>query len=673
MNLITSIINANLKKILFILLLTAMVAVLTFWWARPDLNEDCSGSVSLKNGDIFFVSKNRDGRIRLPTKIDDVDPLFLNMLIASEDKRFYSHFGVDPIALARALISDLKAGRIVSGGSTLAMQAVRSLDRRPRTLLQKIKESIGALYLTCVYGRKTVLEIWLTRAPFGADTEGVKAASLRWFGHDPSHLTPEEAALLVALPRSPERIRPDRHPQNAARHIRDVLRLAKARGVLSNFTAQAVDSDRIPHKLLTIPSNERGLSLKLLDSSQEQMITTLDGRIQNLLKVQGKLFKQNHHHNVTAAAVVIDRSKHEIAGYLGAAVPEDSQLPLAHAVRSPGSALKPFAYAIAFEQHLLHPKTILSDEKTFFGNWAPRNFSGEFSGNITAETALAYSLNLPALEVMKNIDPASFASRFGELGLVLPQNADPSLSLILGGCGISLVDLTALYAALEDDGLWYKNLFKANEKKLYSRRILSKGASRAVSEILKKVPAPAGFTKELDISYKTGTSWGSRDAWAVGSYGQYTAGVWCGRPDGKPAYGITGFEDAAPLLFRILQNLNAVAQKKPELSPQELLPKLPPKALLSLEKHVFDDPLALKIEFPQDGSVLVPGNFGDIDVFVKGGVPPLYLFVNNKSCPDPDSFNVSEFIDNSKEYQEISVIDSSGRGCSIKVKILQPD
>ena len=665
--------KTNIKKIVFILLLIALAVASAFWWACPDLDDDCSGSISLNNKEIFFVAKNRDGRIRLPTTIDDVDPLFLKMLIASEDKRFYSHLGVDPIALARALLSDLKAGRIVSGGSTLAMQAVRSLNRRPRTFLQKIKESLGALYLTCVYGRNKVLEIWLTRAPFGADTEGVKAASLRWFGHDPSHLTPKEAALLVALPRSPERIRPDRYPKNAAKHIQDVLRLAKAQGVLSSFTASAVEHEPIPHKLLPIAANERGLSLKLLASDQDQLITTLDSRIQNLLQLQGKIFKQNHPRELTAAAVVIDRTKHEIAGYLGATVPEDSQLPLAHAIRSPGSALKPFAYAIAFEQHLLHPKTILSDEKSFFGNWAPRNFSGKFLGKITAETALAYSLNLPALEVMKTIDPSSFASRFRDLGLVLPKHADPSLALILGGCGISLVDLTALYAALEDDGLWYENTFKKDELPHHFKRILSKGASRAVSEILKKVPAPPGFTKELAISYKTGTSWGSRDAWAVGSLGQYTVGVWCGRPDGKPSFGITGFEDAAPMLFRILQCLNAPPMKKPELPAWERLPKIPPKNLIALDHNSFDDPLALKIEFPQDDSVLVPGNFGDVDVFVKGGVPPLYLFVNDRSCPDSDSFKASEFVDQNKEYQEISVIDSSGRGCSIKVRILQPD
>ncbi len=647
-----------------------------FLWSIPKLDvlSDVSYVVRYQNNEVMFVGRTQDDKFRIKTTVHDVDPLFINMLIASEDKRFYEHIGVDPIAIGRALLSDIKSGRIVSGGSTLAMQAVRSIEKPRRTLLSKIKEALGAIFLTINKGREEVLNMWLTRASFGGDTEGVTAASLRWFGHLPDHLTSEECALLVALPRAPESYRPDRHPQAASLAIKDVLSLAVKNNVISDFSAQAIDPKNLPKKMQSLPREQVGLANKLKATNEKSDITTaLSPRIQRLLKNEGEHFRKTHEKNVSLAAVILNHNTHRIEGYLGSAVADDTQLSLGQAVRSPGSALKPFAYAIAFEQQLLHPKSILADEKTFFGTWAPQNYSNLFKGKVTAENALIYSLNLPALTVLSKISPDTFSSRLQNYGLVLPKGASASLALVLGGCGIRLTDLTELYAALENDGIYGKYTFLKDEKNNYKEeRILSAGASRAVSEILQKSPAPLGFSKIPYLGYKTGTSWGSRDAWCIGSLGNYTVGIWCGRPDGKETAGLTGFMDATPVLYRIMQELKPEVKPKAPLDSKEQISATPPENLKDLSKQDLVDPDRLYIEFPRDGDTLSPGIFGTISLSIKGGTTPYYLSVNSIPCDDLTEIEPSRYMQTKNSPLHIDVIDSQGRGDSITVRVILP-
>ncbi len=662
-----------------------------FLWSIPkfDVLSDTSYVVRYQDSEVMYVGRTQDDKFRIKTTVQDVDPLFIKMLIASEDKRFYEHIGVDPIAIGRALISDIKANRIVSGASTLAMQAVRSIEKPRRTVLAKIKEALGAIFLTVSKGREEVLNIWLTRASFGGDTEGVTAASLRWFGHLPNHLTAEECALLVALPRAPESYRPDRNPEAASLAIKDVLSLAVKNNVISDFSAKAIDPQNLPSKMQSLPREQPGLANKLIATNDSKDLTTsLKRKVQSILINEGRHFRSTHEMPVSLAAVVLNRTTHKIEGYLGAAVAEDSQLSLGQAIRSPGSALKPFAYAIAFEQQLLHPKSILADEKTFFGSWAPQNYSRLFKGKVTAENALIYSLNLPALAVLSKITPDTFSSRLQNYGLVLPKGATPSLALILGGCGIRLTDLTALYAALEDDGIYAPYSFISGDlnkkeqnkaelkntapKESKETRILSAGSARAVAEILQKSPAPLGFSKIDSLGYKTGTSWGSRDAWCIGSLGNYTVGVWCGRPDGKETAGLTGFMDASPVLYKIMQELNPDIKAKKALESKDRISATPPEILKDLSNTDVIDKDSLHIEFPRDGDTLSPGIFGTISLSIKGGTAPFYLSINSIPCDNLDEIEPSKYMKTNDSPLHIDVIDSQGRGDSITVKVILP-
>lgn len=662
-------------KFIFVLwvLLTGLLVVFT-----PNLESlnNNSASVSTKEGTILSIERSSDDKIRLKTSPQDLDPLFLRMLQASEDERFYMHPGVDPLSITRALFSNLKNQRIVSGASTLAMQAVRSLKRPPRSLKAKITEALGALSLTLFEGRDQVLTIWLTRASFGADIEGVKAASLRYFGHLPNKLSPDEAALLVALPRAPEKLRPDRHPKEATYAIADVLRLCREKGVLSSSVSDAVISRDLPQKMHPWPQDQSGLCHRIFKQYPHQDITlTLQDPIQKILKNQGRIFRQGHISPITMAAVVLDREQGVIVGLIDAASAQDSFMSLPYAIRSPGSTLKPFAYALAFEQHLLHPQSILEDEKTFFGTWAPKNFSGTFLGKITAAKALIYSLNLPALHVLQSIKPENFTSRLTELGLKLPKGAPASVAVILGGCGIDLVSLSALYAALEDDGVWKPYLpFKDDakvQKKNSQQRILSAKAARATATILQELPPPSGFTKILGLSYKTGTSRSSRDAFAIGSLGKYTVGVWCGRADGKATDYLTGFKDAAPVLFEIMQALSPTTFVKKDLGYNELLTNTAPEILADLSHNSAPnlDHQALHIEFPRTGDKLSPGLFGTIHLNIKGGVPPFYIAINGRACDELD-FDPKLYDINHDGIMHIDVIDSKGQSDGIVISVI---
>lgn len=641
-----------------------------YMWSIPDLKpyNESSRTLNAEDGSLLAATRSSDDRIRLKTSAADVDPLYLKMLLASEDRRFYEHLGVDPIAVGRAMVSNFKADAIVSGASTIAMQTARALGHHPRTLLYKLKEACAATYMTLSLGRDKVLDLYLTLAPFGGDVEGVRAASLKWFGHEPNHLTPEEAALLVALPRAPERIRPDRHPEIASRYVADVLRLAVEQGVIGADTAKATSEMSLPSSMKALPGSQRALASLLFERNPgSDLKTTLSPAVQLTLENAGRGFRQEHAAPLEMAAVVIDTDANEVKGYLASA-DGSSFIPLPHAIRSPGSTLKSFAYALSFEQGLLHPKSLIADEQEIFGSWAPRNYSGRFKGTVTAEDALIYSLNVPALKVMDSLSPELFMERLNAAGpaIVLPRGAAPSLSVILGGCGVSLEKLTALYAMLENDGIYREpEILQDENTSSEEHRVLMSGAARAVSEILKKVPAPRGFAANGKISYKTGTSWGSRDAWAVGSSGQYTVGIWVGRPDGASIPAITGYGTAAPLLFGIFEGLELREKSNPALSESERLSPEAPEILrdLRVSKENLDEK-SLSIEYPQDGSKIAPGVTGRIYLMTKGGVPPFYLNVNGHGEEDPGSFAPAA----SGSYRA-TVLDSAGHAATSTVEV----
>ncbi len=956
----------------------------------PDMSkyEQRSKVLYDREGNIIYASLSKGDYLRIRTDAKDVDPLYLRMLLSSEDERFYYHPGVDPFAAIRAIISNLTAGSTVSGASTLAMQVCRMLEPKERNLWSKVKESLGALYITSVYGRDRILDMYLTLAPFGGNIEGVTAASYSYFNHAPDRLTPAEAALLVALPRSPELMRPDRRPLAAAFYRNEVLKKAVSDGLIESDILQTATIEPIPGVRFPLEHSSYYLgqslfkgSLRTADlfaaapisppqttdatasaNSQQagsnsavddavananaihressgrsslrsdrvaassstddirsldaqllamdlpyEIVTSIDPEIQRVLldavDNYARLYVKDDGQD-SVAVVAVDNETFEVKGYVGAVGAKHTYVDAAQAIRSPGSALKPFVYGMAFERGLLHPNTILLDSARMYRTYQPRNYDRKFFGEMSASLALQTSLNLPALDIMTAIGPVNFIRRLNSLPntlpyergtiypplesnyllsakklsdvqyvdpdapqlppqqelllqkqrsphtataqnattaptaqnatttptaqnaitaaaqlydeqiynqeawaarenlsypqgrLVLPKNGRPDISIALGGTGISLFDLTQLYAALANDGIikplrltpvqhntasrrfddmdrtsllnreidpsGTKNQAitssdayahkssdthahkssdahaqnglgnraqnglgnRAQLTAKHSGKLLERDAARAVFKILEGSAAPLGFYREdMKISYKTGTSFKSRDVWAIGSHENITVGVWIGRNDGSPTAGYTGYSNAAPVLFSIFNEIKTKPRR--DLGPinSVLLQSTPPVALSRIEIKAIGrvqkrnraklnetkalasinsmqqsststremsslsslttsdtasqassngaNPMSSKLMvepvqlvFPIDNSRINAGFSKRIMIQFKGGTGPYYVLINDEVHDRIDYF---EPLHNG--FYNVTVIDSTGKSASAQVFI----
>ncbi len=467
-----------------------------------------------------------DGRWRLPATTHDVDPRYVAMLIADEDGRFYAHHGVDGRALLRAVGQWLVHGHIVSGGSTLTMQVARLIEPRPeRTLPAKLRQIARAEEIERAVGKAGVLDRYLTLAPFGGNLEGVRAASLAWFGKEPAKLTIAEAALLVALPQSPEARRPDRFPA-AARAARDrVLDRAAARGVISAEEEARAKADPVPETRKAFPALAAHAAEEAVAADPKATLIRLsiDARLQAKLEALAKESVARLGPKLSAAIVVVDNHSGEIRARVGAADPDDASrggaIDMSRAPRSPGSALKPFIYALAFEEGLAHPETVLFDRPARYGAYAPQNFDLGYQGTVTARKALQMSLNLPAIELLADVGPATFLARLHGAGaeIALPKDTPIGLAIGLGGLGVSLTDLARLYAGFARGGEAPALVERLDGAApiIGPRRVTDPVAAWYVADILRGSPPPANALSGR-IAFKTGTSYGFRDALAVG-------------------------------------------------------------------------------------------------------------------------------------------------------------
>ncbi len=511
-----------------------------------------------------------DGIVRLPVALEEVSADMRRALVASEDRWFRHHPGVNPLALARALAQNLRAGRVVSGASTLPMQLARLAEPRPRTLWAKAIEAFRALQLERRFGKDELLELYLNRAPFGGPIEGIGAAAWLHFGKGPGELSLGEAALLTALPRAPAAYDPARHPEPARRVRNRVLAQLGARGV---FTAEEVARARRQ----PIPSERRPLpflaphfaELALARSAHEPrhaVVTELDAGIQRAAEalVASRVAGLRQRGIGNAAVVVIENDTRAVRALVGSADFFDAERPGqvngALARRSPGSALKPFLYALAFDLGESAPEAWLLDVPTDFAGWAPENYDGTYLGRVTAREALARSLNVPAARLLARVGLERFLHLLRAGGLrSLDRTATAyGLPLVLGGGEVRLLELTNLYATLARGGAH-------REPRLLpgpvapERRLFSSGAAALTTRVLTTVERPDlpqawPFARDAPtVAWKTGTSYGHRDAWAVGFSRHFAVGVWVGNLDGAPRPGISGSEHAAPLLFDLFR------------------------------------------------------------------------------------------------------------------------
>jgi penicillin-binding protein 1C len=611
------------------------------------------------------------------------------MLIATEDRRFETHLGVDPLAVLRAAEQWISHGHVVSGASTLTMQAVRLLERRPRTLAAKIAESGEALALERRLGKDAILSLYLTLAPFGGNLEGVRAASLAYFGKEPTHLTAAEAALLVAIPRSPERLRPDRNPA-AAQHARDaVLQRIAAEGVISREALAEAEAEPVRTQRAAMPFHAMHLAKALHDAdpSLPVMRTTIDPRLQQEIEALLRREAAALDPQATLAALVVDNRDRKIIAYVGntdfLSSSRRGAIDMARAIRSPGSALKPFIYAMAFDRLIIHPETILDDRPRQFGDYAPGDFDGRFAGEVTARQALQYSLNVPAVAVLDRLGPARFTAALAAAGirLKLPQStSEPGLAVALGGDGISLVDLAALYVALSHGGAVAPLQARLDQLADRETAIFGPVAAWYVNDILGSAPPPPGMLpaevrRARQLAFKTGTSYGFRDAWAVGYDSEVTIAVWAGRPDGTPMPGISGRTTAAPVLFKIADLLGPSAAKVAAKPPPGALVvarrELPP-GLQRLDpgpaERAGRDTGGPKILYPPDGST-VEWHGEDVPLEAAGGSTPLRWLADGRPLPQGAPRRTLYWNPAGVGFTQLTVVDAAGRSAHATVRL----
>jgi penicillin-binding protein 1C len=650
-----------------------------------------------RDGHLLRAFTTPDGRWRLDAKPTDVSESYLRLLLAFEDRRFWHHPGVDPLALGRAVLQAIRHGRPVSGGSTLTMQVARLLRASPtHSMTAKFQQIADAIRLEAALSKEDILSLYLKLAPYGGNLEGVRAASLAYFGKEPRRLTIAEAALLVAIPQSPETRRLDRDDTGTqSRSLLEarnrVIARAAAAHAISQADALAAMAQSAPRGRLGFPALAPHLSERLLAASPDApaITTTIEGRLQEAAEQITRRNAQAFGDKVSIAAMIVDHRKGEVLAHVGSAGYFDGTrlgaIDMTAAIRSPGSALKPFIYGLAFEEGLAHPETLIDDKPVRFDTYAPVNFDSTFHGTVTIRTALQLSLNVPAVKVLNEVGPVKLAARFRDAGM--PFNVPRNLTVALGGAGLSLENLTALYAALARGGqivpLRYQKdgpapVWNASD----APQLLQPAAAWYVADILRGAPVPASATPGA-IAFKTGTSYGFRDAWAAGFDGTHTVAVWVGRPDSTSVPGLVGLRAAAPVLFELFSAIGPhrapFAPQPPNVIATRKNADLPPPLRIFREQRRADpaatgQEAGLHIAFPPRNAELeLAAEEGEKDkppVMLKaeGGTLPLTWLADGVPLASSPHRREAFLNPGGPGFVQITVVDAEGRSDRTEIR-----
>ena len=649
-----------------------------------------SAEVMDRNGQLLRPFTTADGLWRLPVTPEEVDPGFIQMLVAYEDRHFEEHRGIDWVSMLRAAAQFAGAGgHIVSGGSTLTMQVARLIENeRTRSLAAKIRQMVHANALEHQLSKEQILTLYLTLAPYGGNVEGIRAASLAYFGKEPGRLTTAESALLVALPQSPEARRPDLHPA-AARAARDmVLDRMVGEGVITADDAAAGKREAIPSARRDFPMLAAHLAQAAVTArpNARRIDLPIDARLQGSLETLAAARAQKLGPKVSVAIVVADQASGNILASVGSAglfdQPRNGFVDMTQAVRSPGSTLKPLIYGLAFELGLAHPESLIEDRPTAFSGYAPGNFDGLTRGTVTIRQALAQSLNIPAIVVLDAVGPARLEARMRRANAnpLLPNDTAPSLAIGLGGVGITLRDLVSIYTAIARGGVpihLKDGVTSQPPDSIMAAPVLDPVAAWYVSDILSDVPPPLNGSFGR-IAYKTGTSYGYRDAWSIGYDGKTVIGVWVGRPDGTPVSGLSGVGSAAPVLFEAFDRLGTPAVPLRAAPPGVLVASnaqlpAPLKRFRNPDDNMVATDPAPEIAFPADGVDVDLGIASGADqpltVKIRNGVPPFTFFANGAPFDHSAFARQSSWTPDGPGYVTLSVLDSEGRSASVKVMV----
>jgi len=554
----TNIIKKTVIYIAVALLIPFFIVVLMHSFNPISLQKsnNCSKVVYDREGDLLYLTTNSNDTWRIKSNLEQIDPLYLKMVLNYEDRHFYSHFGVDVPALFRATFQYIKNRKIISGGSTITMQLAKLLEPKKRTIGSKIKEIFRAFELEMFYTKKEILQSYLTLAPYGGNVESIGAASWRYFGKLPSSLSASEAALLIALPQAPNANNPIKHPKKAKKARDKILKRSFEAGIISSSIYKQALATHLPKSAYTFARYAPHLCRQILKKADFQK-TTIDKRLQTQLEDWAKLRGKNLPKDVTIATLVANNKNGEILAYLGShyifSRKTQGYVDMIQATRSPGSTLKPFIYALGFSKHIVAPLTLIEDKETLFGDYKPSNFNNKFNGEVTIAYALKHSLNIPAVKVLQRVGVIDFVELLNssKYSLKIPKNK-ASLALALGGLGVNMIQLTSYYMALANDGKMV-TLHYLKETNSTQKRFLNPKAAREVNSILQEVTPPKGYIKKgINIAFKTGTSYGFRDFWTIAYTKDYTVALLVAKPNGKPMLKSSGLKSAAMLSFEVM-------------------------------------------------------------------------------------------------------------------------
>ncbi len=554
-----------------------------------------------KAGHPLRAFADKQGVWRYEVSLDEISPLYLQALINYEDRYFYYHFGINPFAIARALGQWIINGKIISGASTLTMQVARILKPHKKSFSGKLVQMFMALQLEWHYNKQEILTYYVNYAPFGGPLEGVQAASYAYLGKPAIELSESEAALLAVMPQSPSRFRPDKHPKRAQKARNKLLGRLKTYAIWDKQVIQEAMNEPIFAQYNTRPMIAPLLSQRLKQNHPKSRViqTTIDIELQSELENLVKDYIENKPEKMSAALLLINNKDLSTVAYIGSADFQNNkragQVDMIQAKRSPGSTLKPFIYGLAIDAGIVHSQSLLFDVPQSFSGYRPKNFSSSFSGPASLTQALGRSLNMPAVQILNAINPTNFYAKMQSAGLniQLPINAKPNLSLALGGGSANLENMVGVFSSLGRKGK-SAHVRLTKDEPLISYPLLSQGSAWIIQNILANVPLQGklhsqSLMPQQRIAYKTGTSYGGRDAWVLASNAQFTIGIWLGQPDGSFVDKNTGRNSAVPLLRKVLTLLPIKWDKNPEQPLNVVLSTIcwPLGTKLSLQKKEY--------------------------------------------------------------------------------------
>jgi penicillin-binding protein 1C len=542
--------------------------------------------VTASDGKVLHAFLSSDEKWRMESTLDEISPQLIKAILQKEDKYFYYHLGVNPIAVLRAGFKNILYRKKTSGASTITMQVARLLYPQKRTLLNKIVESFRAFQLEVNYSKKEILALYLNLIPYGGNIEGAKAASVFYFGKLPSALSLAECVTLCIVPNRPNSLRPGRNNGTLKQERNKWLKHFGEQKVFQPAEISDALNEPVEIKRLKAPAEIPQLAYRMRKQYPEQNNISLALNSAMQYKVQALAFNYSKRlalKNIfNSAVLVVDNRTRKVIAYVGSNDKNDllhnGFVDGVNAVRSPGSTLKPLAYALAIDKGLLTPKTMINDVPVNYMGYMPENFNSRFGGSVSVEFALTHSLNIPAVKTVNNMGLPTFIDALSRMDFtqIIADKKKLGLSVVLGGCGVKLSELTNLYCAFANNGYYKPLLFLEADTSQTERLVVSPAAAYLITEMLSKIvrpDMPNNYESSLRIpkvAWKTGTSYGRRDAWSIGYNTNYTIGVWVGNFNGDGIAELTGSDMATPLLFDIFNSIDYNAEGKWFRQPDEV-------------------------------------------------------------------------------------------------------